>query len=174
MSRIDLLQILKYLPWIEHDCVNSLCSKDMKVPADNFSSWSPSSRHFNNKIIIIIIIIIIMFVKVASFMLFGITGFLDITPKGLTLKTPTLFVWAVYLSQYSSWLRVGRPGDRGSIPGRGERIIPLASVSRSALVPTQPAVQWGGSHSLGTSAVVHKALSTYSVNSQLNALYFWL
>jgi hypothetical protein len=40
------------------------------------------------------------------------------------------------------WLRAGRPGDRGSIPGRGERIFPLASVSRPALGPTQPPVQW--------------------------------
>jgi hypothetical protein len=39
-------------------------------------------------------------------------------------------------------LRAGRPGDRGSIPGRGERIFPLASVSRPALGPTQPPVQW--------------------------------
>jgi hypothetical protein len=31
---------------------------------------------------------------------------------------------------------------RGSIPGRGERIFPLASVSRPALGPTQPPVQW--------------------------------
>jgi hypothetical protein len=35
-----------------------------------------------------------------------------------------------------------RPGDRGSIPGRGERIFPLASVSRPALGPTQTPVQW--------------------------------
>jgi hypothetical protein len=41
-----------------------------------------------------------------------------------------------------SWLRTGRPGDRGSIPGRGERIFPVASVSRPALGPTQPPVQW--------------------------------
>jgi hypothetical protein len=33
-------------------------------------------------------------------------------------------------------------GDRGSIPGRGWRIFPLASVSRPALRPTQPPVQW--------------------------------
>jgi hypothetical protein len=33
-------------------------------------------------------------------------------------------------------------GDRGSIPGRSERIFPLASVSRPALRPTQPPVQW--------------------------------
>jgi hypothetical protein len=30
----------------------------------------------------------------------------------------------------------------GSIPGRGERIFPLNSVSRPALGPTQPPVQW--------------------------------
>jgi hypothetical protein len=28
--------------------------------------------------------------------------------------------WALYLSQYSVWLRAGRPGDRGSISGRGK------------------------------------------------------
>jgi hypothetical protein len=33
-------------------------------------------------------------------------------------------------------------GDRGSIPDRGERIFLLASVSRLALGPTQPPVQW--------------------------------
>jgi hypothetical protein len=31
--------------------------------------------------------------------------------------------------------------DRGSIPGRGERIFPVASVSRPALGLTQPPVQ---------------------------------
>jgi hypothetical protein len=31
--------------------------------------------------------------------------------------------------------------DRGSIPGRGERIFHLSSVSRPALGPTQPPVQ---------------------------------
>jgi hypothetical protein len=40
------------------------------------------------------------------------------------------------------WLRTGRPGDRGSIPDRGESIFPLASVSRPVLGPTQPPVQW--------------------------------
>jgi hypothetical protein len=42
---------------------------------------------------------------------------------------------------YCSWLWAGRPGDRGSIPGRGKRIFPVASVSRPALGPTQPLVQ---------------------------------
>jgi hypothetical protein len=32
--------------------------------------------------------------------------------------------------------------DRGSIPGRGESIFYLASLSRPALGPTQPPVQW--------------------------------
>jgi hypothetical protein len=43
---------------------------------------------------------------------------------------------------YSVWLRAGRPGDRGSIPGRGESIFYVAPVSRPALRPTQPPVQW--------------------------------
>jgi hypothetical protein len=46
------------------------------------------------------------------------------------------------LSQYSVWLRTGRPGDRGSIPGGGERIFPLAFVTRPALGPTQSPFQW--------------------------------
>jgi hypothetical protein len=46
------------------------------------------------------------------------------------------------LSLLSVWPRTGQPGDRGSIPGRGERIFPLASVSRPALGPTQPPVRW--------------------------------
>jgi hypothetical protein len=29
------------------------------------------------------------------------------------------------LSQYSVWLRAGPPGDRGSIPSRGEWIFPV-------------------------------------------------
>jgi hypothetical protein len=57
--------------------------------------------------------------------------------------TPMILVmWAGYLSQYSVWLRAGRSGYRGSIPGRGERIFPLASVSRPALGPTQLPFQW--------------------------------
>jgi hypothetical protein len=34
------------------------------------------------------------------------------------------------------------PGDRGSFPGRSKIIFPLTSVSRPALRPTQPPVQW--------------------------------
>jgi hypothetical protein len=46
------------------------------------------------------------------------------------------------VAHYRVWLWAGRPGDRGSIPDRGERIFPLASVSRPALGPTQPPAQW--------------------------------
>jgi hypothetical protein len=35
--------------------------------------------------------------------------------------------------ELSVWIRSARPGDRVSIPGRGERIFSLASVSRPAL-----------------------------------------
>jgi hypothetical protein len=41
-----------------------------------------------------------------------------------------------------SWSRLARQGDRGTIPSRGERIFPLASVSRPALRATHPPVQW--------------------------------
>jgi hypothetical protein len=37
-------------------------------------------------------------------------------------------VWYVCLSQYSVWLRTGRLGDWGSIPGWGKRILPLTRV----------------------------------------------
>jgi hypothetical protein len=47
-----------------------------------------------------------------------------------------------WVAQYGVWLWAGRPGDRGSISGRGERFFPLASVSRPTLGPTQPPVQW--------------------------------
>jgi hypothetical protein len=40
------------------------------------------------------------------------------------------------------YILAGRPGDRGSIPGKSERIFSVASVSRPALGPTQPPVQW--------------------------------
>jgi hypothetical protein len=43
---------------------------------------------------------------------------------------------------YSVCLRTERPGELGSIPNRGDRMFPLTSVSRPALGPTQPAVQW--------------------------------
>jgi hypothetical protein len=59
------------------------------------------------------------------------------------IKASSLFsVEPGYLSQYSVWLWTGRPGDRGSIPGRCETIFLLAFVSRLVLGPTQPPVQW--------------------------------
>jgi hypothetical protein len=36
----------------------------------------------------------------------------------------------------------GRPGNPGSIPGRGENIFPVAFVSKPGLGPVQPNVQW--------------------------------
>jgi hypothetical protein len=63
------------------------------------------------------------------------------------------------------WLRAGLQGDRGSIPGRDERIFPLASVSRPALGPTQPPVQWvpgvlspGLKHGQGVTLTTHPHL----------------
>jgi hypothetical protein len=67
----------------------------------------------------------------------------------LHLLEPLLLYTAVYvsfcepgISVTTVWLRAGRPGVRSSIPGRSERIFPLASVSRPALGPIQPPVQW--------------------------------
>jgi hypothetical protein len=45
------------------------------------------------------------------------------------------------LSQYSVGLQTGLLGDGCSIPGRG-RISPQTTLSRAALGPTQPPVQW--------------------------------
>jgi hypothetical protein len=68
------------------------------------------------------------------------------------------------LSQYSVWLRAGRPGDRGSIPGRGEMIFPLASVSRPALGPTQRPVHWvPGVLSLGLKGGRGVTLTTHPI-----------
>jgi hypothetical protein len=47
-----------------------------------------------------------------------------------------------WLSQYTIWLRTGRPGDRGFDPWQRQGILPLASVFRQALGSTQPPVQW--------------------------------
>jgi hypothetical protein len=52
------------------------------------------------------------------------------------------FEFVVTFIVYTAWLLAGGPGDRGSIPSRSERFFPLASVSRPALRPSQPTVQW--------------------------------
>jgi hypothetical protein len=77
------------------------------------------------------------------------------------------------LSQYSVWLRAGRPDDRGLNPGRGERIFPLASVSRPALGPTQPPVQWvpvvlfpGLKRGRGVTLITHPHLVPKSIMSR--------
>jgi hypothetical protein len=44
-----------------------------------------------------------------------------------------------YLGQYSVWLQTRWPGFN---PWQRQRIVPLASVSRPALRPTQPPIQW--------------------------------
>jgi hypothetical protein len=49
------------------------------------------------------------------------------------------YIWNV---GYSVWLRAEGPGDAGSIPSRGKRIFPPASVPRPALGPSQSPVQW--------------------------------
>jgi hypothetical protein len=65
--------------------------------------------------------------------------------------TPIQNKWQYYVFLYFSLYlhrqrspvsTIGRPGDRGSIPGRGERIFPLTSVSRPSPWLIQPPVQW--------------------------------
>jgi hypothetical protein len=84
---------------------------------------------------------------------------------------------------YSVWLRTGRPGDRGSIPGRSKRIFPLTSVSRPALWPTQLPVQWvlevlspGVKRGRGVTLTTHPYLGPRSWMSRtytLHHLYPW-
>jgi hypothetical protein len=45
------------------------------------------------------------------------------------------------LTNTTYYTDVYHAADQSSIPGRGERIFPLTSVSRPALGPTQPPVQ---------------------------------
>jgi hypothetical protein len=66
----------------------------------------------------------------------------------------------------------GRPGDRGSIPGRGEKTFPVSSVSRPAMRPTQPPVQWvpgilspGLKRGRGVSLTTHPHLVPKSIMS---------
>jgi hypothetical protein len=61
-----------------------------------------------------------------------------------TQTTITKNIWKNYIlflaiSVSSVWLQAGWPGFD---PRQGQRIFPLASVSRPALRPTQPPVQW--------------------------------
>jgi hypothetical protein len=53
-----------------------------------------------------------------------------------------MFLMRSLFSRGAGLAQAGRPGDRGSIPGRGKGFFPLTSVSRPALGPTQPPVQW--------------------------------
>jgi hypothetical protein len=46
-----------------------------------------------------------------------------------------------YRSRYSDWLRVGRPRGRSSSPG-GVKNFLFSTLSRSALGPTRPPIQW--------------------------------
>jgi hypothetical protein len=59
---------------------------------------------------------------------------------------PIKLKWDGYFSQCSIGLRAGRPGDLGSIPGRGEKILPLASVCRRAVGP--PSLLYNGYRSI--------------------------
>jgi hypothetical protein len=61
-------------------------------------------------------------------------------------------------SDSSVWLGAGRQGDLGPIPGRGERIFPVASVSRLALGP--PA-----SCTMGTRGTIPEAKSRQGPNA---------
>jgi hypothetical protein len=63
--------------------------------------------------------------------------------------------------------------ERGSIPGRGKMIFPLASVSRPALRPTQPPIQWvpgilspGGNRGRGVTLTAHPHLVPSSAMSR--------
>jgi hypothetical protein len=60
-------------------------------------------------------------------------------PTGLLLIPQITWVRRAIIYSFS-WS--SQPGDRGSIPGRGERIFLLVSVTWPALGPTQPPVQW--------------------------------
>jgi hypothetical protein len=65
------------------------------------------------------------------------------------------------LSQYSVWLQTGQPGFD---PWQRQRIFSLASVSRPALGPIQPPIQWipGGPFSGGKA---HAAETLLNANS---------
>jgi hypothetical protein len=52
----------------------------------------------------------------------------------IIFNTTFMDLWSYQLSQYSVWLGAGRPGDRGSIPGRGKEFF---------LYPLCPDRLWG-------------------------------
>jgi hypothetical protein len=55
--------------------------------------------------------------------------------------TPCIIHEPGQLSRYSDWLRAGRPGDRGSSPGRVKNFH-FSISSRLALGSTQPPIKW--------------------------------
>jgi hypothetical protein len=63
----------------------------------------------------------------------------DNPPPGPCLQLVSSGIWKQNLLLVK-WSAL--PGGRGSIPGRGERNLPLTSVSRPGLGPTQPPIQW--------------------------------
>jgi hypothetical protein len=58
-----------------------------------------------------------------------VTGFI------ILVSVKAFIAAGVAVSQYSVWLRTGRPGDRGSIPGRGKRCVQTGSVAQPASYP---------------------------------------
>jgi hypothetical protein len=50
--------------------------------------------------------------------------------------------YSIIIALFYAYCYVCLPGDRDSILGRTKGLFPLASVSRPALGPTQPPVQW--------------------------------
>jgi hypothetical protein len=94
-----------------------------------------------------------MFTKCISYRTFNIlmtTSINSYSHNGaIARKLEDIFIIYFALVPYISVSRLaqsvatdGRPSDRGSIPGRGERIFPLTSATRPALGPTQPPAQW--------------------------------
>jgi hypothetical protein len=56
-------------------------------------------------------------------------------------RNPLMHISAAYWSQYSDWLRTGRPRRRSSSPDGG-KIFLLSASSKPDLGPTQPPIQW--------------------------------
>jgi hypothetical protein len=78
-------------------------------------------------IVVVLAVIVVIVVEVVAVPVLAV----------VVLVAAVVVVGAGWLCQYSVWLRAGRPGDWGSIPGGGKRIFPVASVSRPVLGPTQ-------------------------------------